>query len=348
MVAYHVVLRMVVVVVLVSATSSFLIVQREGTTTHPHSFVKKACCNHYIPDESPQIQRLMEWLSSHQEGIGYRQRQWNDVAIGSSSEAGIRGVFSKRSFLPGDVILKIPYTSSLVINEEYDKFGQTKLLRAQEPHFGFQFWQRYMNDTEARVKYQSYFDCLPLTSDDPHFDPTPDFWSEDEIRQVELPSLVDQWLSRKRYIYKMVNDAGQSDNRTTILLCCWLVQTRAFTITYKKKKKKENSTATTTTRSLSSRVVLIPFLDMVNHARLANARIKVVENITYPNESYYALVATDIIPKGSELFICYGTGKETSLELFGKYGFFWASCQRRRRSSGVAIVVVAYQPKNME
>lgn len=319
MVGHNVVLRMVVAV-WVSTTSAFWIMQSKETT-RPHSFV--GTCSNYIPDKSPQIQRLMEWLSC-QEGIkGKRRQQWNNVAIGSS-EAGIRGVFSKRSFSPGDVILKIPYISSLVIDEEYDdKIGHTK-LRAQEPRLGFQFWQRYFNDTETREKYQSYLDCLPLTPDNPHFDPTPDFWSQDEIQEVEIPNLVDQWLSRKREIDKIVNDAGQFDNGTAILQCCWIIQTRAFTITYKKTKKKKSSTitdATTTPRSLSSRVVLIPFFDMINHARSANARIKVIENKTNPKNSYFALVATDYIPKGSEIFICYGTGEETSLELFGKYGF---------------------------
>lgn len=41
---------------------------------------------------------------------------------------------------------------------------------------------------------------------------------------------------------------------------------------------------------LSSRVVLIPFLDIVNHAASGNACIKVVENTTNPTDSYNALV----------------------------------------------------------
>lgn len=49
--------------------------------------------------------------------------------------------------------------------------------------------------------------------------------------------------------------------------------------------------------------------------------MQVVETKEY-DESFYALVATKPIRKGTEIKICYGTGEETSLEIFSKYGFW--------------------------
>jgi hypothetical protein len=66
-------------------------------------------------------------------------------------------------------------------------------------------------------------------------------------------------------------------------------------------------------------------VDFLNHggtgaSSTTNAALEVVETKSY-DESFYALVATEPIRKGQEIRICYGTGKETSLEIFVKYGF---------------------------
>lgn len=51
------------------------------------------------------------------------------------------------------------------------------------------------------------------------------------------------------------------------------------------------------------------------------------------DESFYAFVAARTIRKGEEIRICYGTGKETSPELFVKYGFLPAENEQNDKSS---------------
>ena len=70
-------------------------------------------------------------------------------------------------------------------------------------------------------------------------------------------------------------------------------------------------------------------MDFVNGAddsRPHNAELQVVETKAY-DESFYALVTTRAIPYGGEIRIRYGTGQETSLDLFVKYGFLPQQCE---------------------
>jgi hypothetical protein len=308
-----------------------------------------------VDSGSPQQQAtraLLEWLDEEEvEGL-------EEVEIGVSipdgrddASPGLRGVFAKRDFLPGEYMVAVPFVTTLLVEEEFDPSSSDPgevVLRADEPEVGFRFWETFFcrdNNADADAennneKYKAFLDCLPMTPDDPNFDGTPDFWSEDDIRRLEIPGVIDKMLSRKKGITGFADrlsenraaaaadgndgenndgddtDLASSSALATIQQCCWLVQSRAFT-TYKKAMSIDG------TVGLLSRVVLIPFIDMINHAsrKLANAEMQVVETKEY-DESFYALVATQPIQKGTELKICYGTGEETALEIFSKYGFW--------------------------
>ena len=309
------------------------------------------------PQQQQVTRALLEWLDEEEvEGL-------EDVEIGVSkpeskgnaASPGLRGVFAKRDFLPGEYMVAVPFVSTLLVEEEFDESTSNPgevVLRADEPDVGFRFWERFFcrdNDAENKKenennneKYKAFLDCLPMTPDDPNFDGTPDFWSEEDIRRLEIPGVIDKMLSRKEGIAGFADRvaAAAADEKSdgenskdgetntdvassssaaalaTIQQCCWLVQSRAFT-TYKKAMSIDGSVG------LLSRVVLIPFIDMINHAsrKLANAEMQVVESKEY-DESFYALVATQPIAKGTEVTICYGTGEETALEIFSKYGFW--------------------------
>ena len=297
-------------------------------------------------------QALLDWLDEEEvEGlenveIGFSKqnvKDWDD------DSPGLRGMFAKRDFRVGEYILAVPFVTTLLVDEDFDPSTSdpgTVLLRADEPEVGFKFWKNFFcldneGENNDRRKYKPFLDCLPLTPDDPNFDVTPDFWSDDDIRQFEIPSLIEKMLSRKEaiteYAKKWVENEAidkvsgddvdidlASSAISTIQQCCWLVQSRAFT-TYKKAMSIDGSVG------LLSRVVLIPFIDMINHAsrKSANAEMQVIETKEY-NESFYALVATKSIRNGSEIKICYGTGEETSLEIFSKYGF-WPEVENQER-----------------
>eukprot|EP00535_Pseudo-nitzschia_heimii_P011512 CAMPEP_0197193562 /NCGR_PEP_ID=MMETSP1423-20130617/27473_1 /TAXON_ID=476441 /ORGANISM="Pseudo-nitzschia heimii, Strain UNC1101" /LENGTH=452 /DNA_ID=CAMNT_0042646779 /DNA_START=39 /DNA_END=1394 /DNA_ORIENTATION=+ len=298
---------------------------------------------------------LLDWLDEEEvEGL-------DDVEIGFSKQSGneagdpspgLRGVFAKRDFRVGEYILAVPFVTTLLVDEDFDPSTSdpgTVLLRADDPEVGFRFWEKFFSlddgiENSDRKKYKAFLECMPLKPDDPNFDGTPDFWTEEDIRRLEIPSLIDKMLSRKeaiaRYAEKsfeinFVDKTGDdgADNggmemassvHSTIQQCCWLVQSRAFT-TYKKAMSLDGSVG------LLSRVVMIPFIDMINHAsrKFANSEMQVVETKEY-DESFYALVATQTIRKGAEIKICYGTGEETSLEIFSKYGF-WPEIENRER-----------------
>lgn len=275
----------------------------------------------YEVDSQETTKVLMEWLDEEEEVEGLEGAE-----IGISKSNGLRGVFSTREFLPGEYIVAVPYVSTLLVDEDFDPTRDTSevCLRADEPAVGLKFWDNFYRNDENKIKYKAFLDCLPGTPDDPNFDGTPDFWSDEDIRKLEIPGVVDKMLARKESIVGLVDrlkddNAGDSSHSAlaTIQQCCWLVQSRAFT-TYKKALNVADGK-----EGLLSRVVLIPFIDMINHAsrKNSNAEMQVVETKEY-DESFYALVATQTIPKGTEIQICYGTGEETSLELFSKYGFF--------------------------
>jgi hypothetical protein len=94
----------------------------------------------------------------------------------------------------------------------------------------------------------------------------------------------------------------------------WVVRSRAFT-TLKEAIDLDG------TEGLLQRTVMVPFLDFLNHQRVPNAALEVVEAKAY-EESFYALVATRSIRKGEEVTICYGTGDEASWDLYTQYGFW--------------------------
>ena len=289
-------------------------------------------------EESQQATRaLMEWLDEEEvEGL-------DSVEIGVSKpdgpSPGLRGVFAKHDIMPGEYIMAVPYVTTLLVDEDFDPTSDPGevLLRADEPEVGFKFWEGFFCNNDNKQKYKSFLDCLPMSPEDPNFDGTPDFWSEEDIRQLEIPGVVDKMLTRKEAIEGFVDrisdsiptsDGTDNGDKTaalaTIQQCCWLVQSRAFT-TYKKAIDLDGNVG------LLSRVVLIPFIDMINHAsrKHANAEMQVVETKEY-DESFYALVATKPIRKGTEIKICYGTGEETSLEIFSKYGF-WPEVEDRQK-----------------
>ena len=287
-----------------------------------HTYIPYDSDSSGFGDSQQATRALLEWLDEEEvEGLDGAEI---GVSKPDAPSPGLRGVFAKRDFVPGEYMVAVPYVTTLLVDED---FGPTSdpgemVLRADEPELGFKFWESFFCLEESKIKYKAFLDCLPMTLDDPNFDGTPDFWSEEDIRRLEIPSLVDKMIARKEaiegFVDQLLDGKSSSEDKegdTIIQQCCWLVQSRAFT-TYKKAMKLDG------TAGLLSRVVLIPFIDMINHAsrKHANAEIQVVETKEY-DESFYALVANQIIRKGTEIKICYGTGEETSLEIFSKYGF---------------------------
>ncbi|KAL3913949.1 MAG: hypothetical protein SGILL_006290 [Bacillariaceae sp.] len=299
----------------------------------------------YNPDTSDTTKRLLEWLDKEEvEGL-----EGAEIGLAATPDGTmLRGVFAKQDFSRGDYILAVPFVSTLLIKEDFEvtetKSDDAKhCLLASQPENGMLLWQRFlhnkdMNSDSQHEKYKAYLDCLPMSPEDPHFDETPDFWSDEEIQRLKVPSLVEQIQSRKKAIENVAieyneNHPGNPLKLSELQQACWMLQTRGFT-TFKKAIDLDGR------EGVLSRVILIPFVDFVNHGPdnkndpecASNAVIEVIETKEY-DESFYALVAARTIRKGEEIRICYGTGKETTPELFAKYGFFPAGNEQNDKSS---------------
>jgi hypothetical protein len=292
----------------------------------------------YTSVSSDIIKTLIDWLEEEEvEGL-------ESVEIGISTLPDgrlLRGLFATQNFAVGEYILAVPFVSTLLVHEEFEENSihddeyPRELTMASKPQSGLQLWHHYLrDDPESRKQYQkykAYFDCLPMWSNDPNFVETPDFWTDEEIQLLRVPSLVHGILSRKRAIQHLADEYNSLNPNGVITLSemkqsCWIMQTRGFT-TLKRAISLDGK------EGLLCRVVLIPLIDFVNHgaspklthdnATFVNTALEVLETEVY-NESFYALVATEPIRKGQEIRLCYGTGQETSIELYTKYGF-WPS-----------------------
>jgi len=314
---------------------------------------------------------LLDWLEEEEveglDGVEIGFSRLGGGAENDSSNGFLRGVFARRDFGVGEYVVAVPFVTTILVDEKFDVTAKPgdKNIRANEPEVGFALWQKFVsssssnnnnnnndnndndnsNSNNNEGNYKAFLDCIPLSADDPNFDGTPDFWSEDEIRQLEIPKVIDNMLSRKEAIANLswnaavaaAPDNDNNDNESGMLSaiqqCCHVIQSRAFT-TWKKAIDLLGN------EGLLSRVVLVPFIDMINHdsESFANVAMNVVETKEY-DESFYALVATRPIRRGQELKLCYGTGTETALELFCKYGFLPAVADRAREAEALERLV---------
>ena len=268
---------------------------------------KKAAAekNLYLPDTSPTTQRLIDFLLEEEcEGIGNAEEP-GGIEIGFSQKTGIRGIFAKQDFQAGEFLCAIPFPTTLVVNaDEPESFTNTDR--------GLAFLNDYLDlhQKSSDSKWGPYLDCLPTNdANGGLFDPTPDFFTPEEIRLLEFPRLVHAAEKRKEEIERAseVSLVSAED----LQFATWLVKSRSFSII---KVRQDETTAT--------KSVMIPFLDMINHSSdNPNAELQVVESKSGDDESFYALQATRAIAANKEITIAYGTGKDSSVDLFLNYGF---------------------------
>jgi hypothetical protein len=266
--------------------------------------------NLYTPDTSPTTQRLIDFLLQEEcEGIGTADEKGAGIEIGFSPKTGIRGIFAKQEFQPGEFLCAIPFPTTLVVTaEESESF--TDVDR------GLAFRNGYLDPQTCDSKWRPYLDCLPTrdVNGGLFFDPTPDFFTPEEIRLLEFPRLVHAAEKRKEEIQRASSQSTGSLLISTedLQFAMWLVKSRSFSI-LKVRPQDEK---------IVTKSVMIPFLDMINHssANNPNAELQVIESKA-DDESFYALQATRPIAANKEITIAYGTGKDSSIDLFLNYGF---------------------------
>ena len=156
---------------------------------------------------------------------------------------------------------------------------------------------------------------------------TPDFWSEELIQDLEIPSFVEGVMQRKQIVDVVAekNDVDEDELRWAT----WMIRSRRFT-TWDMVDDPLAENESLMGKLIPKKVeqikgFLLPLIDMVNHAHEPNAEMKItVDKWTkkFDETSSFALRALKSIKKDEELTICYGDGDWTCLQMMDKYGFF--------------------------
>jgi len=259
----------------------------------------------HTPDDSSTTLTLVKFLNSQ------KSKGLNDgIQLGFDESTGLRGVYATRPFKKGDILCKIPSDCALALSDP--QLGGSDVPTIA--HGGRNLLLMYMYDDRAKVVWKPYLDTLPTK--DMQFDPTPDFYSNDEIEQLEFPRAVERAQQRKQEIAELA--AKEQMTVEELEFATWLVSSRSFSIQIT--AGDGTPLADGVAPPSKSIRVLLPYLDMINHSsNHPNAELHLID--PEKDEAWFAIRATRPIPEGKEVTICYGSGVDSSVELLGNYGF---------------------------
>ncbi|VEU44262.1 unnamed protein product [Pseudo-nitzschia multistriata] len=340
---------------------------------HPDRLQQKLLCttslNASPPEASEEKINLMEEASG-KEFLEYMfrhrgcQGEPDAVTILVDESTGYRGLYvsCKEGIQKGDYIFAVPFSSAWIVESEKDgdECGGGREGELSDSERGLRFWNwrnergRDKSNEDDDDDWKPYLCLLPSneSNDASLFDPTPDFWPDDEIRALELPLAVEQALAKK----KMVRDqaaaiaADHSCNKSIVSedelrFATWLINSRAVTVILQNEDEKEEEDHEDTdeddyldvdNENFTATCVLVPLLDMINHSsEVPNAYFSVLgddgdddedEGVQEQDdddgeELFYAVIADRDIREGEEILISYGSEQDSSLDLLLQYGF---------------------------
>ena len=157
---------------------------------------------------------------------------------------------------------------------------------------------------------------------------TPDFWSDDLIRELEIPSFIQEIMDRKNIVRIVAEKNGVDENE--LRWATWMIRSRRFTTWDRVDDPSIDDSGSLMQKVIPKQVeqikgFLLPLIDMANHANEPNAEMKVTVNKwtkKFDETSSFALRALEPIRKDGEITISYGDGDWTCLQMMDKYGFF--------------------------
>jgi hypothetical protein len=254
-------------------------------------------------EDCPDFEAFLNQVGEFVDGAGDPS---TSLQLGRSRDNGQRGIIAKRDIEEGDLLFRLPFEASIVIESQ----------ESTEPERAYKFLEWQDNNQVSDV-HRPYLDLLPTRRSD--FDPTPDFWTHEEIQELELPELVDEVLERKENLEDFASSPQNVKKKSIedLQFASWLVKTRAFSIF------DVNDMANEDENDADVQCVLVPYVDMINHASgddPSNTQVQVYED-TLTGKCYYELLAVESIPKGKELLLSYGTGEDETIDLLMNYGF---------------------------
>lgn len=267
----------------------------------------------HTPDTSDTTQQLLQFLKAQ------NAKGLNRVEIGIHQTTGVRGVFGLESFKKGQIICRIPSDCALALSDPTKNGEDAPTLS----HAGANFLSMYSKNEQARKMWSPYLDTLPEQGS-AQFDPTPDFFSDEELELLEFPRLVKQAKERKAEIAEVVAEKGI--DVAELQFATWLTASRAFRISMAASDSEgetshdDRGQIVIKAGELKEIRVMVPFIDMANHSSdNNNAKLTLID--PEKDDAWFALEATRPIPAGKELVIAYGNGVESSAEILMNYGF---------------------------
>lgn len=292
-----------------------LATKANGSTTGVGFGASKEPTLNHTPDNSESTQRLIQFLKS-QNAKGVEQGV-ADIGFGDD---GRRGLFARTKIKKDQIICMVPSDCALALSDPALKGDDAPTFA----HGGLNFLKMYKENDQARKIWAPYLDTLPARES--NFDPTPDFYSDEEIQLLEFPRLINNIRKRKKDIQNLATE--NSVDFDELQLATWLVSSRAFNVQIAEDDNDEAAPryddrgqiiikAGVGTKSIR---VLVPFLDMANHDSVSpNCRFTIID--PEKDDAWFALEATRNIPAGKELRITYRGGIYSSVELLLNYGF---------------------------
>jgi len=285
-----------------------------------------------VKETATNTDTMMRWLEND-DSESFK----SSVKIDNNRQTGLRGLYATKDINKGEIIVEVPYNAALLVGDSlsspiFDKFEEVEGSKdwsdddLDDAYQGLNFIQRFMKDSEY-TPYINTLPSIPTSGDDAGL--TPDFWSEEYIKGLEVPRYVKEALDRKQIVEQVAKK--NNVNEDELRWATWMMRSRRIT-TWNMvndpnidNDDKLFGVFPTNQKVEQAQGFLIPLIDMANHAHDPTAVLKISVNKwtrQFDDTSTFALKALKPIDEGDEVTICYGEGDRTSLDLLDKYGFF--------------------------
>lgn len=263
----------------------------------------------HIADTDATLGTLLDFLRSQGSEVQ------DGCEVGTSSTTGRRGVYATRPFKKNQIVCKIPSDLALALSNP-------QLGGADAPtyaHCGRNFLDMYVTDPVASQTWKPYLDTLPSDVNSPQFSATPDFFSDEEIAQLEFPRIINDTRQRQQDIIDLSSQSQDLDLHQ-LQFATWLVSSRAYSLSIEEQVTEQTKGFGAGVIKPSKTIrVMLPYIDLVNHSDNPNGELHLID--PEKDEAWFAVRATRPIPAGREVSIGYGSGASTSVDLLSNYGF---------------------------
>lgn len=260
----------------------------------------------YHTETSDEISSLRGFLEKQKAKIGH-------VEVGIDKVSQQRGLYTTKSWKKGQIVLKIPSDSCLALADP------TVTESPSLPQQGAYLLTEYLENEEAQNMWDPYLKTFPLEVSSP----TPDLWEKDEIDLLEFPRCIKAAQDRKTEYGSIAKEKDLDAER--LRYAGWLVTSRSVSVSVAQNDSVEpeyddRGQVMAKAKQVYIRV-LVPLLDMVNHANLKDSNVRMTILDPHKDNAWFALEATRNIPAGRELKMTYGAGGSSdSVDMLLNYG----------------------------